>query len=101
MEPKEISSCLIPRLLVVFTRQLKIVVTTLTFGDSAGFLLVGLLLKSLKLLRMEPCLREPCFCKNLAAAKIVPTFRFLVMVKKEKGRFFEMPFVKIHQFLLV
>ena len=101
MEPKEISSCLIPRLLVVFTRQLKILVTTLTFGDSAGFLLVGFLLKSLKLLRMEPCLREQCFCKNLAAAKIVPTFRFLVMVKKEKGRFFEMPFVKIHQFLLV
>ena len=32
MEPKEISSRLIPRLLVVFTRQLEILVTTLR-GD--------------------------------------------------------------------
>ena len=30
LEPKEIPSCLIPRLLVVFTRQLEILVTTLT-----------------------------------------------------------------------
>ena len=29
IEPKEIPSCLIPRLLVVFTRQLEILVTTL------------------------------------------------------------------------
>ena len=32
MEPKEIPSCLIPRLLVVFTRQLEILVTTLALG---------------------------------------------------------------------
>ena len=29
IEPKEIPSCMIPRLLVVFTRQLEILVTTL------------------------------------------------------------------------
>ena len=32
MEPKEIPSCLIPRLLVVFTQQLEILVTTLALG---------------------------------------------------------------------
>ena len=37
IEPKEISSCLIPRLLVVFTRQLKILVTALNeLGASAS-----------------------------------------------------------------
>ena len=30
IEPKEISSCLIPRLLVVFSRQLELLVTTLS-----------------------------------------------------------------------
>ena len=34
-EPKEISSCLIPRLLVVFTRQLEILVTALHSLPSA------------------------------------------------------------------
>ena len=34
IEPKEIPSCLIPRLLVVFTQQLEILVTTLSEGDS-------------------------------------------------------------------
>ena len=29
IEPKEVSSCLIPRVLVVFTQQLEILVTTL------------------------------------------------------------------------
>ena len=33
IEPKEIPSRLIPRLLVVFTRQLEILVTTLGMGD--------------------------------------------------------------------
>ena len=32
MEPKEIPSCLIPRLLVVFTQQLEILVTPLSLG---------------------------------------------------------------------
>ena len=34
IEPKEIPSCLIPRLLVVFTRQLEILVTTLHYSNS-------------------------------------------------------------------
>ena len=34
IEPKEIHSCLIPCLLVVFTRQLEILVTTLTVEKS-------------------------------------------------------------------
>ena len=34
IEPKEIPSCLIPRLLVVFTRQLEILVTTLSEDNS-------------------------------------------------------------------
>ena len=34
IEPKEILSCLIPRLLVVFTRQLEILVTTLHYSNS-------------------------------------------------------------------
>ena len=32
IEPKEIPSCLIPHLLVVFTRRLEILVTTLALG---------------------------------------------------------------------
>ena len=32
IEPKEIPSCLIPRLLVVFTQQLEILVTTLHYA---------------------------------------------------------------------
>ena len=45
MEPKEISSCLIPDLFVVFTQQLEILVTALTlvtmntFSKSPGTLL--------------------------------------------------------------
>ena len=34
IEPREIPSCLIPRLLVVFTQQLEILVTTLSEGNS-------------------------------------------------------------------
>jgi len=33
IEPKEIPSCLIARLLVVFTQQLEILVTTLLLGE--------------------------------------------------------------------
>ena len=35
IEPKEIPSCLIPRLLIVFTQQLEILVTTLLEGDES------------------------------------------------------------------
>ena len=43
IQPKEIPSCMIPRLLVVFTWQLKIVLTTLGTEASIIFFWINLL----------------------------------------------------------
>ena len=58
IEPKEIPSCLIPRLLVVFTRQLEILVTTLMYGSSnapSPFLTLYLWVKSKLIGLMYQC----------------------------------------------
>ena len=47
IEPKEIPCCLIPRLLVVFTRQLEILVTTLPWVSNPLALLFNTLMKPL------------------------------------------------------
>ena len=79
IEPKEIPSCLIPRLLVVFTRQLEILVTTLLALLQAEPLFVFQLLMKEEKRRL--CLNCVKSLKSSQQPKLLYSQSFFSLVK--------------------